>query len=81
MKKSLFITIALLLLASITFAQSGKLNRANRLFEKGNYEKAVVLYEKAFEKEKDKYNAQNNSSKMNAIHAAIKTENYDNAEL
>lgn len=81
MKKSLFITIAFLLIASMTFAQSGKLNRANRHFEKGNYEKAIVLYQKAFEKEKEKNKTQNNSSKLNAIHTAIKTENYDNAEL
>ncbi|MFK7950275.1 MAG: hypothetical protein AB8G11_21985 [Saprospiraceae bacterium] len=81
MKKSLLITVTFLLFNTIAFTQPGKLNRANRHFEKGNYDKAIVLYEKAFEKEKREDRAKNNASKINGIHAAIKTENYDNAEL
>lgn len=81
MKKSLLIIIAFLFVNTIAFAQSGKLNRANRHFEKGNYDKAIVLYQKGFKKEKEEDRAKNNASKINAIHAAINTQNYDDAEL
>lgn len=50
MKKSLFITVAFLLVNTVAFSQSGKLNRANRHFEKGNYDKAIVLYNKVVKK-------------------------------
>ena len=80
MKKSLLIIIAFVLFNPIVFSQSGKLNRANKHFEKGNYEKAFKLYQKAFEKEKDKDKARNYDSKINGIHAAIKVEDYIQAE-
>lgn len=80
MKKSILLTITFLLIAAATFAQSGKLKRANKHFEKGNYEKAFSLYEKAFEDEKEKDKKKNHSSKMNGILAAIKVESYREAE-
>lgn len=80
MKKSILLIITCLLLVSSTFAQSGKLRRANRHFEKGNYEKAFLLYEKAFEDEKEKDKKKNYSSKMNGILAAIKVGSYGEAE-
>jgi tetratricopeptide (TPR) repeat protein len=74
MKKSILLTITFLLIAATTFAQSGKMKRANRHFEKGNYKKAFRLYDKVLNIE------DNDEAKIKGAYACLKTKNYKDAE-
>jgi len=50
MQKQIFLVITFLLFASTTFAQSGKLKRANKHFGKERYKKAFSIIPKDFKR-------------------------------